>query len=88
MCVFVALICFYFTHAYTRATFQGITPMLCGPSTWVHGRTHLLMEGRTTAWVDPAAEDEEDEDEGDETEKKSEEKEVCCLCACVQRTNG
>jgi len=54
--------------------YGGITPMLCGPSTWVHGRTHLLMEGRTTAWVDPAAEDEEDEDEGDETEKKSEDK--------------
>lgn len=56
--------------------YAGITPMLCGPETWVHGRTHLLKEGRTTAWVDPAAEEEDDEeDEGDETEKKGEEKE-------------
>jgi radial spoke head protein 4A len=57
--------------------YKGITPMLSGASSWVHGRTHLLKEGRTTEWVSPDAEDEDEEDEeGEETKKDEGEKEI------------
>jgi len=57
--------------------YNGVTPMLLDSGSFVHSATHLLKEGRTTAWVNPDAEDEDEEDEGDEEKKKDEvEKEV------------
>jgi hypothetical protein len=56
--------------------YSGIIPMIASLKTWVHARTHLLREGRTTAWVDPEAEEEEEDEEGEAKVKDQEEKEV------------
>lgn len=45
--------------------YAGITPMLMGANSWIHARTHLLMEGRTTAFVSADAEEEEEEEDED-----------------------
>jgi radial spoke head protein 4A len=57
--------------------YNGVTPILANSSSFVHGRTHLLKEGRTTPYVNPDA-DEDEEDEGDEGDEKKEvaEKEI------------